>query len=109
LVALVGRATFSAGISHAVQLRLAGARLVGEPVGDRLDLWSEGGNVILPHSKLAAHYANGLHSYSKAPIPPGVTPFLDMDVAGLDPDVAVEPTFAEYRAGRDPVLEAAVR
>jgi hypothetical protein len=38
-----------------------------------------------------------------------VTPFLDMDVAGLDPDVAVEPTFAEYRAGRDPVLEAAVR
>jgi hypothetical protein len=106
---LTGRATFSAGIFHAAQLRLAGARVVGEPPGDGLDFWSEGGNVILPRSGLAAHYADGFHSYSAAPLPPGVTPWLDVDLDRLAPDAAVEPTFAEYRAGRDPVLEEALR
>ncbi|MFO0585841.1 MAG: hypothetical protein U0229_26460 [Anaeromyxobacter sp.] len=108
LVVITGRATFSAGLFHAAQLRLAGARLVGEPVGDRLDYHAEGGNVILPHSGLAAHYANGLHAYSTAPLPPGVVPFVDLDVPSLEPAIRVEPSFEEWRAGKDPALEAAL-
>jgi hypothetical protein len=37
-----------------------------------------------------------------------VKPFLDVDLERLAPDRAVEPNFADYRAGRDPVLEVAL-
>ena len=51
LFVITSRSTFSAGITHVVELKqLAGARIVGEPVGDELDMWSEGGSVILPNS-----------------------------------------------------------
>jgi hypothetical protein len=103
---VTGRATFSAGLFHAAQLRpVPGAIFSGEAPGDVLDFWSEGGNVILPNSRLAAHFANGFHSYSAAPHP-GVTPHTDLAVRSVSPDRVVEPTFAEYAAGRDPVLEA---
>jgi hypothetical protein len=103
---VTGRATFSAGLFHAAQLRsVPGAVFSGEAPGDALDYWSEGGNVILPNSRLAAHFANGFHSYSAAPHP-GVTPHTDLAARSLAPDRVVEPTFAEYAAGRDPVLEA---
>jgi len=40
---LTGRATFSAGITHVAQWKqFANAMIVGEPVGDHLDSWSEG-------------------------------------------------------------------
>lgn len=55
---LTSRATFSAGITHAAQWKqLAHATVIGEPVGDDLDFWAEGGNLVLPHSKLTVHYA----------------------------------------------------
>ena len=66
---ITGRATFSAGILHAVQWKQWGATIVGEQVGDDLDFWAEGGNVLLPNSKLTIHYANGFHGYSKVEYP----------------------------------------
>lgn len=103
---ITGRSTFSAGISHVAFWREAGnVTLVGEPVGDDMDFWAEGGNIILPNSGLAAHFANGAHSYSEAPCP-APAPCLDMNSASIRPDVPVAPSWADYLSGKDPALEA---
>ncbi len=103
---ITGRATFSAGISHAAAWRQAGSvAIVGEPVGDALDFWSEGGNITLPNSRLDAHFANGAHSYSLAPCPEGA-PCLEMNSPSLRPDLPVTTSWQAYRAGRDPAMEA---
>jgi hypothetical protein len=103
---ITGRATFSAGITQVASWRQAGdVTLVGEPVGDALDFWAEGGNVVLPSSGFKAHFANGMHSYSPAPCPAG-TPCFDLASPPLTPDVPASPTWAQYAAGRDPALEA---
>jgi hypothetical protein len=42
VIVLTGRATFSAGISHAAQWKqFATASIVGEPIGDDIDLWAK--------------------------------------------------------------------
>jgi hypothetical protein len=102
---ITGRSTFSAGISHVAQWKQWGAKIVGEPVGDELDMWAEGGNVELPNSKLTVHYSNGFHGYSKRDYPERKPYFLDLDVDTLEPDVRVELTWDDYRSGRDPAME----
>jgi hypothetical protein len=110
VVVLTGRSTFSAGITHAAQWKqFAGAKIVGEPAGDGLDMWSEGGNVVLPHSRLTAHYGNAFHSYSRVEHPERMPYFYDLSVDTLRPSVQVESSWADYMAGRDPAYEAAVR
>jgi hypothetical protein len=111
IAVLVGASTFSAGITAAASLRSRSkAILVGAHPGDRPDYWSEGGNVMLPNSGLAMHYANGLHQYSDAPPPAGVKEFLplNIDVRDLDPDIAVDWTWRDYISGSDPIAAAAV-
>jgi hypothetical protein len=107
LFVITGRTTFSAGITHVVQLKQwARATIVGEPVGDELDTWSEGGNLILPNSKLTVHYANAAHAYSKREYPDRRPYVLDLDVDSVAPDVRVETSWTDYIKGRDPALEA---
>jgi hypothetical protein len=106
---ITGRATFSAGITHAASWREAGqVTFVGEPVGDEMDFWSEGGNIVLPNSGLYAHFANGAHSYSTAPCPQGAK-CLDMNAASLNPDVPALLSWQDYKAGRDPAMAAILR
>ena len=106
---ITGRTTFSAGISHAAQWRQEGnVTIVGEPVGDSLDYWSEGGNIILPNSGLAAHFTNGAHFDSPARCPTSDY-CSDLNVADLGPDVATTTTYADYRAGRDTAMVAIER
>ena len=103
---ITSRVTFSAGISAAAAWAEAGnITIVGEPVGDELEMWAEGGNVRLPNSGFKAHFANGLHSYSMAPCPVDV-PCTDRSVRSLKPDVPVNLTWKEYLAARDPAMEA---
>ncbi len=103
---ITGRATFSAGISQVALWRQAGGvTIVGEPVGDELETWAEGGNVRLPNSGLKAHFANGAHSYSPAPCPAN-TPCYDLSSPPLTPDIRAMASWADYRAGRDPALDA---
>jgi hypothetical protein len=91
---ITGRATFSAGMDNAATWRVApNVTFVGEPVGDELEYMSEGGNIILPYSKLYAHFANGTHAYSKS----------------FGPDVPVSSTWAQYIAGTDVALDAVRR
>jgi hypothetical protein len=109
VIVLTSRTTFSAGITLAAQLKQqANASVVGEPVGDNLDLWSEGGNLLLPNSGLTVHYANGFHAYSQKEYPAFRPYFSDLNVATLMPHHVVEPTWSQYRQGEDPVLEAAL-
>lgn len=106
---ITGRATFSAGIAMAARWRaLPDVRFVGEPGGDRRDFWSEGGNILLPNSGLAAHFANGAHSYSPAPCPGGLW-CADASVPSLDPDLPAPLRWVDYLAGRDPAMEAVLR
>ena len=103
---IVGRSTFSAGIVAAAQFRQAAkVRIVGEPIGDGLEFWAEGGNIILPYSGLAAHFANGAHSLSPKPCP--TRDYCDdLSVASLAPDVPVEFRWSDYRSGIDPSMRA---
>jgi len=109
LFVITGRATFSAGLYQAAVLReLSRAVLVGEPVGDVLDFWSEGGNVLLPNSRLTVHFADRFHSYSPAEFPERRPYVRDLSIPHLNVDVPVEATIEQYLAGRDPALEAVI-
>lgn len=109
VVVISGRATFSAGLFHLVQWKDWGAMIVGEPAGDELDYWSEGGNIILPNSKLYVHYANGFHTYSSKDYPDFKPYFSDLNVDTVAPDVLVRMTWDQYLLGEDPALQAALR
>ncbi len=105
---ITGRATFSAGLFHAVQWKHWGkAVFVGEPPGDELDFWSEGGNAILPRSGLTLHFANARRCYStrKSDVPW----FAQLPVDTLRPDVPATNTFEQYVAGTDAAMEAIAR
>src|SRR5262249_34521381 len=99
---ITGRATFSAGITHVVELKQwAHATIIGEPAGDGLEMWSEGGNLVMPNSKLTLHYGNGFHRYSKREYPDRRPYVEEMSVDSTAPDIAVEPTWDAYINGRD--------
>ena len=107
---ITSRSTFSAGITAVVQLKQwAHATIVGEPVGDELDTWSEGGNLVLPNSKLTIHYANAAHAYSKREYPDRQPYVEDYDVDSIAPDVMIEPSWTDYIHGRDPVFEVVAK
>jgi hypothetical protein len=109
LFIVTGRATFSAGIYHAAFLReKTRAVFVGEPVGDNIDFWSEGGNVVLPNSRLTLHYADRFHSYSLREYPDRKPYVRDLSLESLAPDIVVEQSFAQYLAGRDPALDEVI-
>jgi hypothetical protein len=105
---LTGRATFSAGLTHAAQWKHAGATLIGETVGDVLDFWSEGGNVTLPNSKLAVHYTNGFHKYSLREYSVRKPYYFELKVDSLAPDIPREVSWDAYIAGRDPLYAAVI-
>jgi len=110
---ITGRATFSAGIYHAMQLRqFADAVMVGEPVGDILEIWSEGGNLLTPNAKLSLHFADRLHSYSPL-VRPEFEKYLvkdtDLSVTNPGPDLLVRTNARDYFAGRDPALRAIIQ
>lgn len=105
--------TFSAAITTVAAVKEAGGprvTLVGEEVGDRLDFWAEGGSFKLPNAFLSVNYAAGRHTYN-APCTDRETCFWLNDrypvrVATLKPDIAAPLTFAAYRNGRDPAMDA---
>ncbi|WP_116809228.1 hypothetical protein [Steroidobacter cummioxidans] len=108
IAVLVGPTTFSAGITPAAWLRAhSKAILVGAHPGDRPDFWAEGGNVTLPNSGLVMHYADGLHQYSDAPVPPGIKEHLPLhiDVRSLEPDITMSWSWRDYIAGVDPIFQ----
>ena len=107
LFVITGTCTFSAAIYHSAQLRqYTRATFVGEPVGDRLDFWAEGGEIVLPRSAAAINYSNGFHRYSGRDYPENKPYYEALKVASLDPDIPAPLTSTDYFARRDPALAA---
>jgi hypothetical protein len=112
---LTGPSTFSAGISTTAFVKQAGGErvtILGEPVGDRLQFFSEGGRGCLPNYKLCVAYETGKHDYQHPCRDPDIcfwpNYYFSVRVKNLDPDEPITESFADWRAGRDPVFERAV-
>ncbi len=115
IIMLTGPATFSAGISTAAFVKHAAeerAAIVGEPVGDRLQFYSEGGQGCLPNHPLCVVYQTGKHDYQHRcddwTVCFWLNHFFELRVKSLDPDELVPLSFKDWRAGLDPVLDRAV-
>jgi hypothetical protein len=101
LYVLIGRATFSAAANFAAELdRDTGATFVGEPTGGGVETYGDTFPVALPTLGWTVHVAARYHERRKSRN--------DRRLA-VAPDLRVELTSAQYFAGRDPVLERALR
>lgn len=91
---VIGRGTFSSAILNAKSLEKEyGAVLVGEPTGGSPNHFGELKTFELPHSKLTVFHSTKRFERG----PPGATT--------IEPHHRAEPTFADWRLGRDPILE----
>jgi hypothetical protein len=101
LYLLTGRATFSAAANFAAELdRDTRAIIVGEPTGGGVETYGDTSAVVLPTTGWTVHIAARYHERKKGP--------RDRRLA-VAPDLPVDLTSAQYFAGRDPVLERALR
>lgn len=97
LFVLIGRGTFSSAQLNAHELRRdTEAILVGEPTGQKPNAYGEVKSFTLPHSRIRAQYSTK-HFHTD-----------DADPPSMMPDVAVEVSYADFAAGRDPVMEAVI-
>ena len=99
LVVLTGRSTFSAAGNFVADVdRATSARFVGEPAGGAPSQWGDSIAIMLERTGLTVHVATVYWEFG----PPG-------DKRQETPvDVRVEPTAADFFAGRDPVLARAL-
>lgn len=94
LFVITGPGTFSAATINALDLRNeANAILVGTPTGMRPNHYGEHGELRLPNSGFRISYSTQYHRFGA-----------DADSAVV-PDQHIEPTWEEFRTGRDPVME----
>jgi len=95
LYVITGRNTFSSAVLNAARLRQeTNACLVGEPPGGNPSHFGEVRSFALPNSGLTVRYS---------------TKYFERGGGVLAPDLALEPTFADFERGADPVLEGIVR
>jgi hypothetical protein len=95
---LIGRHTYSAAGNLAADVDTrTRARLVGEPTGGSPSNWGDSTQISLPALGVTAYVAT---SYQQ---------FGDENALAVEPNLRVELASADYFAGRDPVLEAALR
>jgi dienelactone hydrolase len=99
IVVIISRTTFSAAENFAADLeRVAHPIFVGEPSGGSPNLYGDAVATPLPASGLMLHVAT-IYWQKSTPDDPRVA---------IDPQVPVALTSADFFAGRDPVLSAAV-
>lgn len=98
---LTDRVTFSAASNFATEMeRRTDARIVGEAMGGGLNFWDDVRWLELPNLPVPMRAAISVRHWIFAdPDDPRLT---------IDPDVPVAVTAADYFAGRDPALEAAL-
>ncbi len=94
LYVILGRRTFSSALLNALDLRSTSAIFVGEPTGGRPNHFGEVKTFQLPNSGLTVAYSTKY--FRRIP---------DADPPSMEPDIHVEPTFEQWKAGQDPVLE----
>jgi hypothetical protein len=97
LFTIIGRQTFSAAMNCVNRMKLdTNTLFVGEPTGSRPNMYGDNAPVVLPHSKLTARFST--------------VQWQDMDPRDRRvwqaPDLSTELSFADYRVGRDPAMDA---
>src|SRR5262249_36899414 len=107
--------TFSAAITTAAFIKDAGGdrvTIIGEPVGDRLSFFSEGGRACLPNLKVCLFYQTAKHDYAHACNDWHecfwLNWFYPVRVESLQPDVVVPLKFEDWNAGRDEAYSTAL-
>ena len=101
LYLLIGRATFSAAGNFSAELeRSTRAIVVGEPTGGGVETYGDTVPVLLVEPGWLVHIAGRYHERKRGPG--------DRRLA-VEPDVRIDLTSAQYFAGRDPVLERALK
>jgi hypothetical protein len=95
-VALVDRGTFSSGFRNAVELKVAGATVVGEPPSQRPVYTGNVESFTLPWSRLRVRYTTKWSRMGAA------------DAMAFMPDIVRQPSAEEYLRGDDPVLALAI-
>jgi hypothetical protein len=101
LFVLIGRATFSAAANFAADVdRLTKATFIGEPTGGFVRGYGDTVSVLLPKSGINVRIAARYWDFGKGSG--------DRRLA-INPDRKVNVTIADFLAGRDPVLTAALR
>jgi Peptidase family S41 len=94
LFVLIGPFTFSAAMSNAAHFRQkTAATLVGLPIGEKPNSYQELKSTTLPNSHLTLCYS--VHFYK----------FVETGENMIRPDREIETTWADFKSGRDPVLE----
>ena len=90
---ITGGRTFSAALKNAIDFReVARATLVGETIGERPNSYSENDEMTLPNSRIEVSYSTRYYKF----LP---------DEGLVRPDKEIEPTWDDWVAGRDPVLD----
>ena len=112
---LTDAGTFSAAITTTAFVKQAGGGkvvIIGEPVGDRMAFYAEGGNGTLPNSKFSLSYETGKHDYSRGCYDAYNCFWLNwlypVRVKSLTPDITIPLRFSDWNAGRDVAFERAV-
>jgi hypothetical protein len=94
LFVLIGPHTFSAAMSNAAHFRTkTAALLVGEPIGEKPNSYQEPRQMNLPNSHLMVRYSTKFYR------------FVETGENMIRPDHEIVPSWNEFKAGRDPVLE----
>jgi hypothetical protein len=97
LYTVIGRKTFSSALLNALSLARIGATLIGEPTAGKPSHHGEVKMFPLPRSGLTVMYST---KYFPDP---------DHQTDSLVPEIPVELTYADWAAGRDPVLDAILK
>src|SRR6266550_73186 len=94
LFVAIGTNTFSAGMANAAQFHTqTAAILVGQMIGEKPNSFQEAREMRLPNSHHRVRYSTQYYDFV------GRSPNV------IKPDHELVPTWADYRRGRDPVLE----
>jgi hypothetical protein len=94
IYALIGKETFSAGVSNAAQFKqILNAKLVGETTGGNPYGYQDADRFLLPNSKWTVQYSKRLFRMQ------------DNQTNGLVPDIKIESDWSDYKQNRDKQLE----
>jgi len=90
---ITGARTFSAALKNSIDFReIAHATLVGETIGERPNSYSENDEMTLPNTRMDVSYSTKYYKF----LP---------DEGLVTPDKEIQPTWDDWLAGRDPVLD----
>lgn len=93
---VIGRKTFSAGLTNSMNLRDAGVPAIGEPTGGKPNAYSEVQSFTLPRSGVRVSYSTRFYHLVVG------------DPAAMFPDFAFPPRATDYFGGKDQAVDAMV-